>query len=296
MLKKFATSMLIAVSSTVWAQSEPLRFLLPYAPGGSIDKIARAIEKPLEKELGRPVVVDYKAGAGGLVGAQWLKNHQSKTPTIMLMPAPSLAFTDEVDAVADFPPVYYVGYIPEMLVARPEFKYNTLSQLMNDKNRGKLNLATVAKGDPTSTLHARLNDSNAVLVPYKGSSQSIVDVMAGHVDLAGTSTTAVLEMIAAGKLKGLGVGGPRRSSALPNIPTFDEQGIGWKATLRYFIFVNRSADADEVKTIVSALNRAVRSPEFVQSKKQMDLHDEPYQGTVAQFFSLALEQTRQNRP
>lgn len=214
--------------------NKPIKFVLTYPPGGSSDIIARTIAIKLGKLWGQPIIPDYKPGAGGAIGMEYVANQSGDGYTMVLGNfGPSLVnpLINKVNfnMDKDFIPISLTTVAPSVLVVPENSPYKTLAELVAGakSKSGGLNFATSGSGsisDIATELLMRESGTKMVKVPYKGTAPAINDLIGSQVDLMISDVAPVTQFIKAGKLRALAVTSPTRSKFLPNVPTFTEQG------------------------------------------------------------------------
>jgi tripartite-type tricarboxylate transporter receptor subunit TctC len=226
----------LAFSGGAMAQAyptKPIRIIVPFAPGGTSDVLARLISPKLQEALGQPVVVENKPGASGNIGADFVAKAAPDGHTVVLMDVGNLTISPSVnpnlpfDIVKDFAPITIISYSPHLLVVNPAVPVNSVSELVKfaKNNPGKLNYATTGQGSAphlAGVLFALRNGIQWEDIPGKGGAESIVHVMSGQADVLFNGMVATLPNVKAGKLKLLAVSSERRMSALGNTPTVAE--------------------------------------------------------------------------
>ena len=240
-LLKFFQALILGMTfllpGTVFSQAfpnKPVKFVLTYPPGGSSDVIARTIAVKLGKVWGQPVIIDYKPGANGAIGMDYVVNQPADGYTMVLGNfGPSLVnpLINKVNfnMDRDFAPIALTTIATSVLVVPESSPYKTLAELVaaaKSKPNG-LTFATSGSGsisDISTELLMRESGIKMVKVPYKGTAPAINDILGNQVDLMISDVAPVTQFIKAGKLKALAVTSPTRSKFLPNIPTFVEQG------------------------------------------------------------------------
>ena len=270
--------MLVATARPAWADGfpdKPIRIVVPYAPGGPTDIVARLVGNKMATELGQPVLIENKGGAGGNLGAELVARAPADGYTLLLVtsghtinPAlyPKLSYSLKSDLVG----ISQLISTPMVVAVNPSLPVSNLRELiaLAKAQPGQLNFASAGNGSSTH-LAAELFDMMAGVkmghVPYKGSSPALSDVMAGHVQVAFDYMISAMPYVRSGKLKGLAVTGSSRSSVAPELPTVAEAGlpgyevISWNGLM---------APANTPKAVLVALNAAVKSalasPELVQ--------------------------------
>ncbi len=260
-----------AVASAQSFPSQPITMLIPYPPGGSADMLARPMLAQLQKELGQPVVLDYKAGAGGTIATGLLARAKPDGYTIVMVLAAhainsSLYTKLPYDARKDFAPVSILATLPLLLAAPLATPFNTVPELISygRANPDKLTFASAGNGN-TSHLAGEIFKSTTGVkmlhVPYKGSGPAVVGMLGGEVSMMFDSISTSLVQVKAGKLKAIAVTGDKRSSLLPDVPTVKEAGVpsfvinGW-----YGILAPAGTPPDVVAKLNQALNKSVREP------------------------------------
>jgi tripartite-type tricarboxylate transporter receptor subunit TctC len=271
------------VSSIAFAQNypaRPLRLVVAFAPGGSVDVIARLVGQKLGDSLGQQVVIDNRPGAGGNLSAEIVARAAPDGYTVYICSAslvanPSLYRKVPYDPIKDFAPVTLLASAQSVLVAHPGFPAKSVKELvaLAKKAPGKINYASPGNGSSghlTMELFKTMAGVDLVHIPYKVMSQLQSDVIAGQVPIAFSTIPGALPHIQAGRMSALAVSGARRSAVLPNVPTVAEAGVpGYEATTWYPIL----APADTPRTIVEKLNAElngiVRAPDMKERLQAM---------------------------
>ena len=266
---------LLAASSLAFAQGSfpdrPVKLIVPYAPGGSADIAARLITDAWAKELGQSMIVDNRAGAGGNLGVDLVAKaapdgYTIGLQTVSLAINPSLYAKMPYDTLKDLEPIGMVASSQHVLVVNPKLPANDVKQLvaLAKSTPGKLNYGSAGAG---STFHiaAELFKADAKVsilhVPYRGGGPAMVDTMGGQVDMSFPVLSAALPNIQAGKLKALGVTGPRRASLLPDVPTIAEAGVPNYAFETWFmVFAPARTPQPVIDRLNASLRQALSSP------------------------------------
>ena len=215
--------------------SRPIRFIVPYPPGGGTDVVARILQEALAAELGQPVIIDNRGGAAGNLGTDIAAKAPPDGYTVLFTLSshtinPKLYDKLPFDVERDFVPISVVALIPQILVAHPLVPANTVRELiaLAKANPGKLNYASVGTGSPghiAGELFKLKTGVDIVHVPYKGGGPAVVDTIGGQVQLLFVSMPAAWQYVKAGKLKAIAVTSAKRSIAAPDVPTVAESGI-----------------------------------------------------------------------
>ncbi len=250
---------------------KPVRFLVPYPPGGGTDVIARIVQERFQAALGQPIIIDNKGGAGGSVGTEAASRAAPDGHTVLftlsshtINPAifPKLPF----DTVKDFEPVGMVASLPQILVAHPQLPVSNVAELvaLAKAKPSLLSFATVGNGSPghlAGELFKLRTGAPMVHVPYKGGGPAVQDVMGGQVPLLWVSIPAAAQFVKSGKLKALGVSTLKRSAAFPEVPTMQESGISdFEVDSWYAMFVPAKTPRAVVEKLNAALNSVVADP------------------------------------
>jgi tripartite-type tricarboxylate transporter receptor subunit TctC len=287
------------VAAPAWAQTfpvpgKPLRIVVPFPPGGQTDVIARLIAPRLTEALGgTPVVVDNKAGANTMLGAQEVARAAPDGHTLLFTnPAahtqlPHLVSKIAYDAVKDFTPVAQFVSTTVVLVGNPSVPATNLSQLLGfaRANPGKLNYASFAAGS-SSHLYAEILKQQANVdiqhIPYKGTADAMRDLLGGQVQLMFDGIATATVNIRAGKVRPFGIAGRERSQALPEVPTFNEQGI---SGIDVSSFIGFFAPGNQPREITARLNqelvKVLRIPEVAEVIRRGG--NEPVVGSAEDF-------------
>ena len=253
--------------------TRPVRFIVPFAPGGSTDTLARTLAQKLSDALGQQVVVDNRSGGNGNIGTELVARATPDGHTIVLGYianlgiGPSLYAKLPYDPVKDFAPVTLLAVAPNILVAHPSVPVKNVRELVAyaKANPNKVNYASAAVASLGHLAGELLNSSAGIHmqhVPYKGSGQAVIDLLAGQVQIMVSGMSSVMPHIKGGKLRPLAVTGAQRSPATPEVPTIAEAGYpGFEASAWYSVM----APAGTPKPVVSRLNgeilRALKMPE-----------------------------------
>jgi tripartite-type tricarboxylate transporter receptor subunit TctC len=303
---RFAIRLAIAMcvlSSAAFAQSypaKPIRLIVPYAPGGGVDIVARTTAQELTKRLGQQVIVENRTGAGGNVGSEAVAKAAPDGYTL-LMASPANAINSSLyakmpyDPARDLVPIGLVGSVPAVLVANRSLPAHSIKQLIV-LAKSKPGALTYGSGGSGTTEHlaGEMFKSAAGIdllhVPYKGGAQVMVDLIAGQIALMFSNQLAVLPHITSGRMKALGVASSERSAVLPHVPTFTEAGF---PDLKVLVWWGVMGPAAMPKEIVTQINRhiivALASPEMKERLESMSAR--PLGSTSEQFATFFNEET-----
>jgi tripartite-type tricarboxylate transporter receptor subunit TctC len=250
--------------------SKPLRIIVPYAPGGTSDIIARAISQPLSEALKQPVIVENKAGANGNTGSDMVAK-STDGHTLLLCDTGALAISPSVytrlpfDPSKDLTGVTMLAYSPHLLVVHPSVPANNLKELVALSHQQKLNFAVTAMGSAPHLAGVAVEKATAaqwVYVPYKGGAQAVADTMAGQTQVLMNGMLATLPFVQQGRLKVLGVSKATRMPLLAQVPTLAEQGIaGFESGSWQGVLVPANTPPAVLARLHAELTRIIRSPE-----------------------------------
>lgn len=242
---------------------KPIHIVVPYAPGGYTDIVARLMATKMSERLGQPVIVDNKAGASTIVGADYVAKSPADGYTLVMAVTTTLStnqfmFKKLPYKPSDFTPVALAGLTPFILVAHPSVPANNVRELVTlaKAKPGTLNVATLGVGASTQLVLEMFKSAAGVDVkdiPYKGSGPASTDLLAGHVQLYFDGITTSMPRVRAGQLKALGVTSETRSPAAPSVPTFAELGLPKMVAYAWYGLL---APAGTPPAIVDKLNKA----------------------------------------
>ena len=265
----FACLVASATGGPASAADYPTRtitLIVPYPPGGGVDAMARVVAAKLSDALKQQVVVENRGGGGGTIGTRAAARAAPDGYTLLLGHTgtisinPSLYVNLGMDPRKDFAPIGLVASMPVVLLANPAFPAKTVADLIAvaKKETGKLNIGTSAVGTGgymTAELFKSVAGIQGTIIPYKGSAPVTNDLLGGHIAIAFSVLPPALGNIKAGKLRAVAVASLKRSSLLPDVPTFDESGMpGFESVLHYGLL----APAGTPKEIIDQLNFELR--------------------------------------
>ena len=255
--------------------SKPIKWVVPFPPGGAMDVIARTLGEKAGRTLGQPFVIENRPGAGGNIGADAVAKSPADGYTIMITSIgmatnkalyPRLSY----DPVKDFAPISLLAIVPNVLVVNTA---KTTDKSVADviaharRDPGKLTYASAGNGTSihlAGEVFASMAGLNLLHVPYKGSGPAVTDMLGGQVDLMFDSITSARPHIQAGKLRALGVTSAKRSATLPGVPTIAEAGVpGYEVSPWFAVFAPAGTPAAIVNKINAALIDAMKQPDTV---------------------------------
>ena len=299
-LRLFATfAALLAVATTIGSASaqpypsRPIKLVVPYAPGGAGDVIARIVGVQLANSLGVSVVVENKPGGGGMIGANAVASAPPDGYTVLLgnttemVVSPYLVKSASYETQRDFRPVALAGYLPQLLVANPSVKAATIAEFiaLAKASPGAYSYATAGVGSTAhiaGALLERLAGITLLSVPYKGGAQAVTDVLAGNVSIYFSGIPPSIGHVKAGKLVALGIAGTHPVSSLPNVPILATGALQRLDLTAWFgFFVPKGTPNDVVALLHGKLRQIIDSPDV--RARLLDVGVEPGSMTAAQF-------------
>lgn len=274
---KLALLAIATVASTLaHAQSypsRPVRLVVPYAPAGSADIVARRIADDWAKALGGSFYVENKAGAGGNIGVDAVAKaapdgYTIGLQTVSLAINPSLFAKMPYDTLKDLAPIGMVASSQHVLVVHPAFPGKDTKEVLAAV-KAKPGFYSYGSAGPGSTFHMSaelfkdVSGADIQHIPYKGGGPALVDTMAGVVNMSFPVLSAVVPHVNSGKLRAIGVTGPKRSPLLPNVPTLQESGLpGYQFETWFIVFAPANTPQPIIDKLNGALNKALTSPQL----------------------------------
>ena len=276
-----ALAFVLAVSSSAaladWTAARALKLVVPFAPGGQPDIVARALAEPLSRVLGQPVIVENRPGAGGNIAADIVAKAVPDGCTLLvgtngpLAVSPAIYRSLPYDVVRDFAPVTLVGTSPNLIAVNPSLGVSSLAALVGKAKSepGKLNFGSVGKGS-ISQLSMELFNAAAgistVHVPYNGGAPAVAALIAGDVQVLSLNPTALIPQMQAGKVRVLAQTGKRRSPLIPDIPTVAESGYpAFEADVWIAIMAPRATPPEAIARLHGEMARIIRDPAMKHS-------------------------------
>jgi tripartite-type tricarboxylate transporter receptor subunit TctC len=266
----------LIATSQAFAQvypSKPVRLVVPFPPGGAVDFYARVVANPLSEMLGQPVVIDNKAGASGMIGADLVAKSAPDGYTLLLGNIASLAINVGIypkmayDPAKDFTPIIRTVDVNYVMVVHPSVPATTVAELIAyaKANPGKLAYGSAGSGSLphlSAELMKSLTSTDLVHVPYKGGGPMVTDLLGGSVQVVIGDQANLMPHVKTGKLRALAVGSPRRSTLYPEIPTFTEAGlVGFEVIAWQGLVGPPGMQPDVVKRLNEAFNKTMTIPD-----------------------------------
>jgi tripartite-type tricarboxylate transporter receptor subunit TctC len=265
----------------------PLRLIVPFTAGSSSDTIARIVAAKMSDRLGRQIIVDNRVGASTVIGTNLVAKAAPDGYTLGLANTTTSAATVALnsslpfDPVKDFAPIGMIGSSPFILVSSPSLPVSTLKEFVSlaKGEPGSLNYASAGIGTLAhlaGELFKHQADIDVTHIPYRGSAQSMLDLMQGRVDLSVSTIPPTLQYIREGKLRALAVMSEKRNAMLPDLPTVAEAGVsGCEAALWTALVAPAGVPADIIKRLNDVMIEVVNSPEVRQSLTVEGVDPEP---------------------
>ena len=275
-LKTCAVSLALVTCGWVQAQADkPLTIVVPTAAGGGNDAMARTIGQKLSVLLGRPVIVDNKAGANGAIAAEYVAKAAPDGNTLMFGYIATHAMNPALqklryDPVKDFTPIGLVGYSPTLMVVNPAVKAKDVKDLVRMLKARPDHFSVASAGNGTAPhfaaeLFKMATQTTMLHIPYKGSAPAVNDTISGQTQVMFPSLFTGAPFVKSGRLQGLAIAGAKRSALLPDVPTLKEMGIeGVEVDQWYAIFAPAKTPADQVARLNQALNKVLQDKETIQ--------------------------------
>ncbi len=295
-----ATAGLIATLGVTpgWAQQKPVRIIVAFAPGGPVDSVARVIAGPLGEALGRTVIVENKAGANGVLGAQEVLRAPADGSTLWLTSVGAAAINTSLyehlpyDMARDFAPVSLVVNKVEVLVVNADNKAKTAAEFVaNAKTAKDTPMGSSGVGSVPHLAIEQLGSATGAKflhVPYKGAAPALTDLMGGRVDGFFGDVPGLIGFVKAGRLRAIGVAAEHRHPSLPDVPTFQEQGLAGVDTNNWYgMFVSAKTSPETIAT----LNQAIRTALKASADKLLAMGAEPAPSSPAELAALVKSDT-----
>ena len=276
------TAVSLAASATsAWAAypEKPIRLVVPFSPGGGTDAIARALGALLAQSLGQPVLVDNKPGASTMIGSDYVAKAAPDGYTLLIATLahavnPSMQHNLPFDTEKAFAPVTLIGSSYNVLVVRPDSKFNSVADVIAaaKANPGKLSYASQGSGT-SAHLAGELFDNLAHVellhIPYRGAGPALIDVLGGRVDMMFATNAASAPFIADKRLRALGTTAPDGKSPLPGVPSIAQTIPGYSVDSWYAVYAPAGTPPAIVDKLTAAIADAAKNPELIK-RAQME--------------------------
>lgn len=303
-LRRLALAGALIFSATISAQAQdyptkPIRIVVPFAPGGAADRVARLLGEKLQARWGQVVTVENRAGAGGNIGAEMVFRAPPDGYTLLLTPAGVLVINKSLYGKLNFEPEAFVPISAivnsfTVLSVHPKVAANDMPELLRlaRANPGKLNYATPGSGSTShlgTELMKTLANVQIVHVPYKGNGPALNDLLGGQVDLMLVELSSALPHIKSGRLRALAIGGDKRSDLLPGVPALAESVPGFAMAGFSSLVAPPGTPPAIVASLVTAVREIVSQPDVIKRFNDMSLA--PVGNTPAEMAVLMKQET-----
>lgn len=289
----------LAVLTPVEAQpwpAKPIRMVIPYPAGGSVDVSGRRLAEDLAAELGQSIVVENRAGANGIIATEFVAKAAPDGYTMLVSTLaahagnPAAVKSLPYDPIRDFAPVTVINTVPLLLVVHPSFPAETVADIVRlaRERPGKINYASFGTGGMAHLAGVQLElrgDVKIVHVPYKGGAPALADVLGGHVELYFSGINSALPHVRAGRLRAVAVTGAARSNALPDVPAVAETYKGYEAGVSPAVWYPARTPPDIVNRMHAAVVKVINTPKFRQAAER-DGESEPIGSTPAEMAAM----------
>lgn len=262
--------------------NKPVRLIVAFPPGGSVDVVARVVAPRLSESLGQPVVIDNRSGASGNIGTEFAARARPDGYTLLIHTIPFVANVHlyspmPYDALNDFVPIALLSSSPSVLVVHPSVPARSVGELLQlaKSKPGALNYSAAGAGtNPhvAGELFNMLGNVDIVAIQYKGGGPALVAVLGGEIGITFPNISEAVPHVSTGRLRALGVTGARRSAALPEVPTIAESGLpGYEFVTWHGVLAPRGTPREIVVLLNQKLRGVLRSPELSARFGQMGL-------------------------
>ena len=268
---------LVALVPPVHAQSypaKPIRMVVPSAAGGSVDFFGRLVAAKVSTALGQQIVVENRAGSGGVVGTEVVARSAPDGYVLLMAYGshvinPSLYPKLPYDTLKDFSAVSQIAVQPLMIILHPALPVRTVKDLISlaKARPGQLNYATAGSGSGGHLANVIFNHMAGVTmvhVPYKGSSPAIIDLIAGNTQMHISSLITVLPHVRSGKVRGIAVTSAKRSAVVPDIPAVAETLSGYEVVNSYYLLAPAGTPSEIVARLHAETAKALREPDVIE--------------------------------
>jgi len=281
--------------------TKPITIIVPFSAGGTTDILARVVGLYMGTDLGQPVVVDNRAGAGGNIGGQAAARATADGYTLFMGTVGTHAINQSLykkmpfDPIKDFAPLSRVAMVPNLLVANPSQPYKNVKEMIAyaKANPGKINFGSSGNGSSihlSGELFKQMAGVDMQHVPYRGSAPAVSDLLGGQISVMFDNMPSAIPHVKGGKLRALAVTTAKRSPALPDVPTIAEAGVpGYEATSWFGLLAPAGTPAPIVAKLNASILKALADPEV--KKKLAEQGAEPFGEKPEQFAAFIQAET-----
>ena len=270
--------------------TKPIRMIVPFAPGGGTDIVARAMAQKLTESLGQSVIVDNRAGAGGTIGAETAVRSVPDGYTLAMVSgsyaANAALFKLPYDPVNDVTPISLIGQTGFLVSLHPSVAAKNMKEFiaLAKAKPGSINYASTGTGGIThlaTELFATMADVKMTHIPYKGTGPALIDLLGGQVQMMVGALPAMVPQHKSGRVRGIAVTTSKRNGAVPDVPTVAETVPGYEAILWYAFFGPKNLPKDVVTLLNGEITKAISTPEMKERMASEGL--DPVGGPPSQF-------------
>jgi tripartite-type tricarboxylate transporter receptor subunit TctC len=291
----------LAVQAQAAFPTRAITIVVPFSAGGTTDILARVVGQYMSKDLGQPVIVDNRAGAGGNIGAQNVARSAPDGYTLLMGTVGTHAINQSLykkmpfDPIKDFAPLTRVALVPNLLVANPAQPYKNVKEMIAyaKANPGKLTFGSSGNGSSihlSGELFQHMAGVEMQHVPYRGSAPAVTDLLGGQIGVMFDNMPSAIGHVKSGRLRPLAVTTPKRSPALPDVPTIAEAGVpGYSATSWFGLLAPANTPAPVVAKLNASILKALADPEV--KKKMAEQGAEPFGEKPEQFAEFIRSET-----
>jgi tripartite-type tricarboxylate transporter receptor subunit TctC len=279
--------------------AHPVKWVVPYPPGGTTDLLARFMANWLSEKMGQQFLIENKPGGGNNIGVEYVVKSEPDGYTMLLVnPAnginttlyPKLPF----NFLTDIAPVAGIARSPNVMVVRPSFPAKNVAEFIDycKKNPGKINMASSGAGTSvhlSGELFKAMTGCNMLHVPYKGAGPALADIMGGQADVIFDNLPSSAGHIRGGKIRALAVTSAERDKSFPDLPTVGETVKGYEATAWFGIGMPKNTPRDIIEKVNAEVNRALADPKF--RERLAELGGKPIAGTPEDFGKVIVAET-----
>lgn len=288
-----------AAAQPAWTPARPVRIIVPLAPGGTADTIARLIADPLAARLGQPVIIENRPGGTNTVGAVQVARAAPDGLTLLYAPPPVQILNPLMmrnmpyDAMADFAPVVALMRAPKLLVVRPDFPATSVAEFIAVA-RARPGAITYASSGIGSSAHlagallAQMAGIELLHVPYRGTAPGVQDLMAGRVDMTLDTAAALLPLVREGRLKALAVSTRDPAQAAPELPPIAATLPGFHDASFNYLLAPARTPPEIIAALNAAVNRVLAEPPV--RARYAALGAEPVGGTPQELAAMVIEE------
>jgi len=276
-----ATAALASIHTGAAYPDKPIRLVVPFAPGGGTDTIARTLAAAMSTELGKQIIIDNKPGAGTILGTDAVAKSAPDGYNIVIATfahAVNPSLVPKLPYAQDkaFAPITLIGKGPNVLVVRADSPYKTVKDIVDAARAKPGTLTYASQGNGTSAhlageMLTNLAGIQMTHVPYRGAGPAITDLMGGQVDMIFGTAAAVSPFVQSGKLRAIAVTSPQPSPSLKGIPTIAATVPGYAVESWYGLYAPAGTPPDVIQKLSAAAKKAARSPEFAKRIEQEGL-------------------------